>query len=109
MATILEKAKQTALTSTERTWRATIDTPKGQPYRLTIHREVAITDATDVLVAPTVRDKDYSFTFDQIADKKIAVEGVTLTVAQIAGFCQAAFDALVADEKAKPIVAPPQS
>ncbi len=100
MSTILEQAVPATLTKTERTWRASIETPKGQSYSLSVHREVAITDANDELVAPCVRDRDYSWPFDQIATKEITVSGVTMTVAQIAGFCQAAFDQLVAEKKA---------
>ncbi len=100
MSTILEQATPVTVTKTERTWRATIETPKGQPYSLHVHREVVVTDANDALVAPPVKDRDYSWTFDEIAAKEITVAGVIMTVAQIAGFCQAAFDQLVAEKKA---------
>ena|SRR3990167_6283123 len=100
MSIIIEQPIAATLTKTERTWRATIETPKGAPYSLHVHREVAVTDGDDVLVAPPTRDRDYSWSFDEIAAKEITLSGVTMTVAQIAGFMQAAFDQLVAEKKA---------
>lgn len=100
MATVLEQSTPTAITRTERTWRATLDTPKGQSYRLSVHREIAITDENDALITPTARAKDYVWAFDAIKDKKISAGGMTVTVEQLAGLLGVAFDQLVADQKA---------
>src|ERR1035437_2886466 len=102
MATQTEAPTAITLTKTERTWRATIGTPRGAQYSLSDHREVAITDASNALVAPCVRDRDYSWSFDEIQNVNVTVSGVTMTVTQISGFMQAAFDQLVAAKKAAP-------
>lgn len=103
MATQVEAPTAVTVTKTERTWRATVETPRGAPYSLQVHREVAITDSANVLVAPCVRDRDYSWSFDEIQNINVTISGVTMTVAQIAGFMQAAFDQLVAAKKAAEI------
>lgn len=108
MSTVIEQAAPATITKTERTWRATIETPRDAPYSLHVHREVAITGADDALVGSVVKDRDYSWPFDEIAAKQITLSGVTMTVEQIAGFCQAAFDQLVAERKAAEAAPPPE-
>lgn len=42
---IIRQIENVPVTEEERTWRATIETPKGKPYSVTIHREVRSLDA----------------------------------------------------------------
>lgn len=82
------------LTTTERTWRATIETPFGQEYSLTIHREKRTADADGNQLGEPVVSSPLSFRFDDIAAQSFTVDGVTLTVTQLSAFLQHAFDVL---------------
>lgn len=99
MATQLEKDTSIIISRSERTWRATIETPRGKPYSVDVHREVVTTDATGALVGEPVRAADYNFRFDDVKDTKVTLGGTTMTIGQIAAFSQAGFDQLVAAKK----------
>lgn len=90
------------ITPTERTWRATVETPYGQPYSLTIHREVQRFDASNNQVGDPVTLPPIVLDYASIAAETVTIGDVTLTVEQISGFMRAYFD-----QKAQQLAAPP--
>jgi hypothetical protein len=100
MSVQVQAATPVTITTADRTWRATIDAPAGGTYTLTINRELALTDPSGGLVAPTSRNGDFVFPLSAIQNASVTVAGTTLTVAQLAAFLQAAFDQLVTAARA---------
>ncbi len=86
------------VTTTERTWRATIDPPYGaappgnQGYTLTLHREKRTFDAAGNQIGDAVVLAPIVLSFSAIAAQSVTVGGATLTVTQLAAFLEAAFD-----------------
>jgi hypothetical protein len=80
------------ITTEERTWRATIDTPKGGPYTLTIHREWRDYDADGNQVGEAKLLPPIELDASDIGAETVTVGGVTLTVGEIEAFISAYFD-----------------
>ena len=85
----------TSFTSTERTWRATIETPAANAtagYYVSIHREMTYVDAAGAQLGTPVALPAIVLPFTQIAAETVTIDGVTLTVAQLSAFLSAYFD-----------------
>lgn len=76
----------------ERAWRATIETPKGAPYTLLLHREKRSLDASGAQVGEKVILPPIELAFDAIQNETVTVGGQTLTVSQLTTFLIAYFD-----------------
>ena len=91
MATL--SATQTIQVKTEqRTWRATLETPKGGNYSLSIHREKRMLDASGQTLGEPVVLEPIELPFAAIKDETVTVEGQTLSVEQLAASLAAYFD-----------------
>lgn len=80
----------------ERTWRATVETPKGQPYYLDLHREKRNLDAQGNQVGDKVIVPPIHLLFNDIVNETVTipVNGVntTLKVSDLCTFLVAYFD-----------------
>ena len=89
---ITSQAQSLTVTTEERTWRATIETPKGEPYFLSLHRERRVYDQSGAQVGETLELPAHVYKFNDIAAETVTINGTTLSVQQIAAFLTAYFD-----------------
>ena len=91
MSITLQSENITA-TPEERTWRATIETPKGGLYTLSLHRELRVYDQNGNQIGDRVEIEPKVYSFNDIANETVTLSGTTLSVAQLSGFLAAYFD-----------------
>ena len=95
MAVVTTETVQVASVE-ERTWRATIETPKGQPYTLSLHRERRSLDAQGNEIGAPVTLAPIVLPFNDIASEVVTVpvngNNLTLHVADLCNFLIAYFD-----------------
>jgi hypothetical protein len=101
---------QTPAAIVERTWRATIDTPKGGQYQLSIHRETYAADADGKMIGEPTRAGDYVVMYKDILDESVTflVDGkpLTLKVSDLGEALRKYFDQKVEELKIPPKMDP---
>lgn len=85
----------------ERTWRATIETPRSGAYSLTIHREKCLVDGDGNVLGSPEQLPAIMLTLSTVKDDIFAVGDASFTVAQLAPALAAYFDEKVAQEAAR--------
>lgn len=78
-----------AITTEERTWRITIDTPKGADPTVTIHRQTVRSTPDGSVLAVDNINNPIRRSLSTIAKEEITVDGVTLSGVQTAAFLSA--------------------
>lgn len=95
-----------SVTTVERTWRATLETPYNakppgsQLYLLSLHREKLSFDGDGAQVGDPVPLPAIVVPFSAVAEQSFSAGEITVTGAQIAAVLEAAFDQLASAAEA---------
>lgn len=89
---VVSQPSQLTVTTEERTWRATIESPNVGSYTLTIHRERRVRDASNNQVGDAVIVPPILLNFSDIGNETVTVTGTAYKVSDIAAVLKAYFD-----------------
>lgn len=93
------------VTPEERTWRATIESPRGGDYTLSIHRESRLVDDSGNVQGAVTTLPTIVVSFATAKDETITVAGKTYTVGELAAVLSAYFDQKATETK-QPVEVP---